>query len=271
MTEIQQFNFDSLAVRVIDRDGEPWFVAKDIAEVLDFNHVPSMLRGLDEDEKDVQKMHTLGGIQEASIINESGLYSLVLRSNKPEAKAFKKWVTSEVLPTIRKHGGYLTPEKTRELIDNPDLIIEMAQKIKQERDRRLQVEFEAQRQADIISRQNKLIDQQKAKVDFVDQVFDDGSLVDIGQAAKLLNLGFGRNTLFDKLREKGVLFKSRNEPLQRYIDQNLFVLKEKEIQRTKGPQIVTKVLVTQKGLYFLRNLFESQVKLGFANETNFVK
>lgn len=265
MTEVQQFQFGPTAVRVIDREGEPWFVAKDVCDVLEVDNTSQALSRLDEEEKNTIILNEGIGNPQKAIINESGLYSLVLSSRKPEAKAFKKWVTSEVLPSIRKHGGYLTPAKTQELIDNPDLIIQMAQRIKDERTRRMEAEFEAERQAELIARQNKLLDQQKSKVDFVDQVFDDGSLVDIGQAAKILDLGFGRNTLFEKLREKGVLFKNRNEPLQRYIDQSLFVLKENEIQRSAGPQIVTKVLVTQKGLYFIRNLFESQQKLGFVN------
>ncbi len=259
MTEVQNFDFHGHALRVIDHDGEPWFVAKDVCDVLGYRDPYAGTRTLDDDEKLLHTLCVAGQTRETSIINESGLYSLVLRSNKPDAKAFKKWVTSEVLPSIRKHGAYLTPEKTRELVANPYLLKEMIDRIVADEDEKKRLE-------EINTKQQKLIALQQPKVDFVDQVFDDGSLVDIGQAAKILNLGFGRNTLFEKLREKGVLFKSRNEPIQKYIHQNLFVLKETEIKRTVGSQIVTKVLVTQKGLYFLKNLFSSTERLGFGSQ-----
>ena len=102
------FNFHAHAVRILDKDGELWFVASDVASALEYSHTPHMLRHLDDDEKGVQIVDTLGGAQEASTISESGLYSAILRSRKPEAKRFKKWVTSEVLPAIRKTGSYST-------------------------------------------------------------------------------------------------------------------------------------------------------------------
>lgn len=204
MAELQQFNFGSAQIRVIDQNDGPWFVAKDIADVLDFNHVPSMLRGLDEDEKDVQKMHTPGGIQETSIINESGLYSLVLRSNKPEAKVFKKWVTSEVLPAIRKHGGFLTAEKTQELIANPDLIIEMAQNLKAEREKRKQAELLAQRNEETIRLQDQVILEVQPKVRYYQEVLaaEDGILTNV--IAK--ELGLSAPTLNRKLRDMKVIY-----------------------------------------------------------------
>ena len=105
------FNFHAHAVRILDRDGELWFVALDVATVLEYSHTPHMLRHLDDDEKGVQIVDTLGGAQEVSTISESGLYSAILRSRKPEAKRFKKWVTSEVLPAIRKTGTYSTSSR----------------------------------------------------------------------------------------------------------------------------------------------------------------
>ena len=102
------FTFESNNVRTIDRDGDVWFVAGDIAKILGFNHTPHMIRMLDDDERGVHKVDTLGGKQENSIISESGLYICIFNSNKPQAKAFRKWVTKEVLPTIRKHGVYAT-------------------------------------------------------------------------------------------------------------------------------------------------------------------
>lgn len=104
------FSFDTYAVRTLVIEGEPWFVAADVCEAIGYDHTPGALRRLDDDEKGVRSMHTLGGPQEMGIINESGLYSLILGSRKPEAKRFKKWVTSEVLPAIRKTGAYVSQE-----------------------------------------------------------------------------------------------------------------------------------------------------------------
>ncbi|MBR0096813.1 MAG: Bro-N domain-containing protein, partial [Synergistaceae bacterium] len=97
---LQVFDFNENAVRVIMKDDQPWFVAKDVCEILDIADAHTALRGLDSDEKDRQNLPTPGGEQDMSVINESGLYTLIMRSNKPEAKKFRKWVTSEVLPAI---------------------------------------------------------------------------------------------------------------------------------------------------------------------------
>ena len=97
-------------VRIVDRDGEPWFVAKDVCGALGIAKVDSAIRSLDEDEKDAHSMSTLGGNQEMTVVSEAGLYSLIMRSRKPEAKTFKRWVTHEVLPSIRKTGAYVAPD-----------------------------------------------------------------------------------------------------------------------------------------------------------------
>lgn len=113
MGNLQTFRFtDTLILRGFLRDGEPWFVAQDVAAALDYSVAKDMTRNLDDDEKGGQIVPTLGGDQEMTVINESGLYSAILKSRKPEAKAFKKWVTSEVLPSIRKTGSYTAPSAT---------------------------------------------------------------------------------------------------------------------------------------------------------------
>ena len=108
MNEIVKFYKDH-QVRIVERDGEPWFVAKDVCEVLGIREAHRSLTSLDDDEKGCHIMTTLGGKQEMAVVSEAGLYSLVLRSRKPEAKAFKRWVTHEVLPSIRKTGAYISP------------------------------------------------------------------------------------------------------------------------------------------------------------------
>ena len=104
---LQIFGFNDKTVRVIMRDGEPWWIAKDVADILGFRDAFNAVRLLDEDEKDTQKVSTLGGEQTMTVINESGVYALIFRSSKPEAKRFRKWVTSEVLPEIRRTGLYV--------------------------------------------------------------------------------------------------------------------------------------------------------------------
>ena len=133
MNEVKVFQFRENEVRVVGVNGEPWFVAKDVADVLGYRMASDMCRRLDEDEKGTQKTRTLGGEQEVTVINESGLYNAVLGSSKPEAKAFKKWVTSEVLPSIRKHGAYVTNEKLSEWLADPTHMIEALTALKEER------------------------------------------------------------------------------------------------------------------------------------------
>ena len=121
MNELQNFNFSGQDVRIITINDEPWFVGKDVADILGYSNSRKALSDhVDDEDKGVTKSDTLGGNQNITIINESGLYSLILKSKKPEAKQFKRWVTSEVLPTIRKHGTYMTqpqvPTTQRELI-----------------------------------------------------------------------------------------------------------------------------------------------------------
>lgn len=123
MSNISVFNFNQNEIRtVLKDDGEIWFVASDVATVLDYSVASAMIRHLDEDEKGVSIVHTLGGEQEVSVISESGLYSATLKSRKPEAKQFKKWITSDVLPSIRKNGGYIAGQEN----DDPELILAKA-------------------------------------------------------------------------------------------------------------------------------------------------
>lgn len=145
-TDITPFAYGDQQVRVVTRDGEPWFVAADIAKALGYSIAPAMVRSLADDEKGMQIVHTPGGDQKAAIISEAGLYSAVLRSKAPGAQAFKRWVTHEVLPSIRKRGGYLTPEAAEKALTDPDFIIRLATSLKEERAKRQAAE--AQIEAD---------------------------------------------------------------------------------------------------------------------------
>lgn len=138
MTDLQIFNSPEFgAIRTIEKDGEPWFVGKDVAIALGYNNPrDAFKKHIDEEDKGVAKCDTLGGTQETTIINESGLYSLVLSSKLPGAKQFKRWITSEVIPSIRKHGAYMTPDKLEEVLLKPDTLIQLAQNLKAEQEKR---------------------------------------------------------------------------------------------------------------------------------------
>ena len=250
MSNIQIFNYNSVEVRTIQNDGEPWFVLKDVCNVLHIGNSRDVVARLDQDEKGVGQIDTLGGKQEMTIINESGLYNVILRSDKPEAKPFRKWVTSEVLPTIRRHGMYATPDTVEKMLADPDTTIKLLETIKQERAARLALE--AQAEAD------------KPKVLFADAVSASHTSILVGDLAKLLRqngVEIGQNRLFSFLREKGYLCSQGeryNLPTQRSMDRGWFQVKETTINQPNGSVRITRtVKVTGKGQQYFVNLFLS--------------
>ena len=248
MSNIRIFNYNSVEVRTIQNDGEPWFVLKDVCNVLHIGNSRDVVARLDQDEKGVGQIDTLGGKQEMTIINESGLYNVILRSDKPEAKPFRKWVTSEVLPTIRRHGMYATPDTVEKMLADPDTTIKLLETIKQERAARLALE--AQAEAD------------KPKVLFADAVSASHTSILVGDLAKLLRqngVEIGQNRLFSFLREKGYLCSQGeryNLPTQRSMDRGWFQVKETTINQPNGSVRITRtVKVTGKGQQYFINLF----------------
>lgn len=250
MSNIQIFNYNSVEVRTIQNDGEPWFVLKDVCNVLHIGNSRDVVARLDQDEKGVGQIDTLGGKQEMTIINESGLYNVILRSDKPEAKPFRKWVTSVVLPTIRRHGMYATPDTVEKMLADPDTAIKLLTTLKEERAARLALE--AQAEAD------------KPKVLFADAVSASHSSILVGDLAKLLRqngVEIGQNRLFSFLREKGYLCSQGeryNLPTQRSMDRGWFQVKETTINQPNGSVRITRtVKVTGKGQQYFINLFLS--------------
>ena len=248
MSNIQIFNYNSVEVRTIQNDGEPWFVLKDVCNVLHIGNSRDVVARLDQDEKGVGQIDTLGGKQEMTIINESGLYNVILRSDKPEAKPFRKWVTSEVLPTIRRHGMYATPDTVEKMLADPDTTIKLLETIKKERAARMALEAKAE--AD------------KPKVLFADAVSASHTSILVGDLAKLLRqngVEIGQNRLFSFLREKGYLCSQGeryNLPTQRSMDRGWFQVKETTINQPNGSVRITRtVKVTGKGQQYFINLF----------------
>lgn len=218
VNEIQAFNNEQFGqVRAITIDGEPWFVAADVCKALEIDRTAS--RRLDDDEKGVYSMHTPGGKQDITIINEPGLYSLVLGSRKPEARAFKRWITHEVIPSIRKHGMYATPTTVEGILNNPDAFIGMLQAYKAEKEK------------------NKVLEEQAAinapKVDFADALLVCDNCSYIEELAKqLCQLGMntGRNRLIAEMVEDGFLCARngvKNMPTQRCIESGWLAVERK--------------------------------------------
>lgn len=140
-TQIQVFNYDQKQVRTKQIGGEPWFVLKDVCAILGIADHKVTARRLDEDEVcQTPLTDSLGREQETTVVNESGLYNVILRSDKPEAKPFRKWVTSDVLPSIRQHGAYMTPAVIERTLTDPDYIIQLATTLKQEQQKRRSLE-----------------------------------------------------------------------------------------------------------------------------------
>lgn len=214
------------SVRTVIINEEPWFVAKDVCNALSIADSKSSLRFLEDEEKGVHSMHTLGGTQQVSIINESGLYSLILRSRKPEAKKFKKWVTAEVLPSIRKHGAYATKAKLEEMLSDPDAMILTLQALKAEREKRKALEAK--------------IEEDAPYTEFGKSVEVSAGCMLIGEFAKVLAQNgreIGQNRLFELLRNEGILGKTgnrRNVPSQEHVEAGRFRVSYRIIQHASG-------------------------------------
>lgn len=190
----QLFNFQGQQVRTVTIDDEPYFVGKDIATILGYSNTRDALaKHVDIEDKNTVAIHDgiTRGNPNQTVINESGLYSLILSSKLPQAKEFKHWVTSEVLPTIRKHGAYMTPAKIEEVLTDPDTIIQLATQLKQEREGRLIAE--------------QKVNELTPKATYYDKVLSDKSLVTITQIAK--DYGMSGQAMNRKLHELKVIYK----------------------------------------------------------------
>ena len=247
MNDLQVFNNAMFGnVRIFLQDNEPWFVAKDVCDCLDLSNSRKALSRLEDDEKGVTLSDTPGGKQEMATVNEYGLYSLVMSSRKPEAKEFKRWVTHEVLPSIRKYGSY-NMDIPRTL---PDALKLYAN------------EIEAH------NKTKALLEEQKPKVLFADAVNASHTSILVGDLAKLLRqngLDIGQNRLFEKLRQEGYLIKQKGEnynmPTQRSMDMKLFEVKESTFTNPDGSTHITKTSkVTGKGQIYFANRYLSEVQ-----------
>ena len=239
-------------IRTVTINDEPWLVGKDVAEALGYanpkNAVPDHVDG--EDKLSTQ-IEYAGQKRTVTLINESGLYSLVLSSKLPGARKFRHWVTAEVLPSIRKHGAYATPDTLERMIADPDTTIRLLQELKGEQDKRKALETK--------------VEEDRPKTVFADAVSVSNTSILIGELAKLLKqngVDIGQNRLFVWMRERGYLINrvgaSYNLPTQRAMELGLFEIKESTVCHSDGHTSINRTpKVTGKGqIYFINKFLE---------------
>jgi len=261
--EVVPFDFKGQEVRTVkDNNGEIWFVAKDVCKILDISKHRDAVSRLDDDERGSVLVDTLGGTQSVSAVNEYGLYSLILHSRKPEAKAFKRWVTHEVLPTIRKTGGYVA---------NDDLFIETYLPFA---DAQTKLLFKGtletiRKQNLLIQEKDKQLEEAKPKIEFAEAFQASDSDVEVGALAKTLasaGINIGRNRLFKWLRENDFVMttwidnKKYNVPTQKAIRMGLLKLSQNVFDNGCISNMIScKTMVTPKGqMYFYKKLKEEE-------------
>lgn len=200
MNELEVFNSSEFGqVRTVTIDGEPWFVAKDVATALGYSNTrDAIAKHVDDDDKNTVVIRDGKGNPNQTVINESGLYSLVLSSKLPTAKKFKHWITSEVLPAIRRHGAYMTPEKIEEALLNPDTLIRLATELKAEREARKHAELEA-------ASAKQVIGELKPKADYTDRILSSKGTVTTTAIAK--DYGMSATGFNKLLHELHVIYK----------------------------------------------------------------
>ena len=243
MNELKQFNFENNQVRTLLINNEPWFVGKDVADILGYqNGSRDINRHVHEEDRQNYQNGTFDSPRGMTIINESGLYALIFGSKLESAKRFKHWVTSEVLPQIRKTGSYATPQLTGEELMAKALI-------------------EAK---SVLERQNKQIIEMKPKAIFADAVATSDTSILIGDLAKLIKQNgtdIGQKRLFERMRNDGYLIKtgtSKNMPTQKAMEKGLFEVKERVISNPDGSTRITRTTkVTGKGQIYFINKFKN--------------
>lgn len=259
MEHMQVFNYNDSRIRTFELDGDPWFVGKDVAEVLGYrNTKDALIAHVDCEDKRILQRSEIATFKKLdsedtsaakfvcddipnrgiTIVNESGLYSLILSSKLSSAKAFKRWVTSEVLPAIRKHEVYITPAMAEKMLNDPRVMIRVLEELQSERERRIKAE-------------NEMLES-KPLIDFANHVsaaVGKSSNIYMKTMAKLLCDGgivIGGNKLFELLRNNKILM-ADNLPYQQYVDRGYFVVKESTYLKGEDYGVSQTTLVTPKG------------------------
>lgn len=250
MTNLKLFNFEGNKVRTVILGEEPFFVGIDVASILGYSNPQKAMR--DHCKKPAESLvnDSLGRPRRTLVLSESDVYRLVLRSDLPSAEKFENWLMEEVLPSIRKHGAYMTDDTIERAITDPDFLIRLATNLKEEKSRRLEAE--------------QKLEVQRPKVLFADAVSDTEGTILIRDLAKLIQqngVDIGEKRLFEWLRQNGYLISRRgtdyNRPTQKSMELGLFKIKETAIMRSSGAHTAITSKVTGKGqLYFVNKFLE---------------
>lgn len=240
--ELQIFNYEGTAVRTFDEGGIPWFAAVDVCRVLDIANSRDAVGRLDDDEKGVVSADTLGGKQNLTVVNEAGLYTLILGSRKPEAKKFKRWVTHDVIPSLRKHGIYMTGSTLEQVSKNPELIVALARQLLDEQ----------QENSELVKKLEKV----QPKVDYFDQFINAYDSTNLRNTAK--ELGIPEHDLVQFLLEKKYMYRDQDRklmPYAEYTKRGYFIMKD--YYRGNG-QLYQYALFTAKGKAHFQHLLEKR-------------
>ena len=247
-SDIQTFeNSEFGSIRIVEIENEPYFVGKDVADVLGYNESNKAIsRHIDEEDRMKHPIPSTGGIQSSWVINESGLYSLILSSKLPTAKKFKRWVTSEVLPSIRKYGAYMTSATIEQAILNPDTIIKLATALKEEQSKNKQLQAVNSE----LAVNNQIM---KPKADYFDELVDRNLLTNLRETAKQLEIK--QKDFINFLLEKKYLYRDKRGKLMPYAKKNNGLFEVKEVYNDKTKWCGTQTLVTPKGRETFRLLY----------------
>lgn len=263
MQEIRVFESAEFgAVRVAEIDGEPWFIAADVCRALDVKNGRDAVSRLDDDEKGVALTDTLGGRQEMAAVSEAGLYALVLSSRKPEAKAFKRWVTHEVLPSIRQHGAYMTEATLERALSEPDFLISLATKLKEEREARIAAELDKA----VLTQQ---VAELRPKASYYDLILQCASLLSVTEISK--DYGMSAKAFNKKLHELKIQYQQSGVWFlyAEYQDGGYTQTKTQHYCRTDGSQgAKTHMYWTQKGRLFLYERLKAEGILPMIERTD---
>lgn len=269
--QLQIFNYGGKEIRTVEIDREPWFVLKDVCNILGLGTPARVAERLDEDE--VSQTHivdSLGRKQEMTVINEPGLYNVILRSDKPEAKPFRKHVTTVILPTIRKTGGYVADEEMfiKKYLPGADegvkqLFRASLATIENLNGKVEQLTVEATAKDEVISQQNETIEQAKPKVEFYDTVANTKELLSVSQYCKEIydtaKIQIGRNRMYKWLRDQKYL-RYNNEPYQQYVEAGYFVVKQVWVKINGTPEPKPQTFLTGKGQQYILSKLKEFVK-----------
>ncbi|MDY4920230.1 MAG: phage antirepressor KilAC domain-containing protein [Phascolarctobacterium sp.] len=294
--QLELIQNDKYKIRKTEYNGNIWFVGRDIADILGYKKPQNaVLQHVEEDDRFNAEIETPKGLRSALVINEVGVYSLILSSTLPAAKDFKHWICGDVIPSIRKTGAYMTDETLAKVSDNPEELQKLTTLLQQERSAHAETtrllgrcedmlrqqkdaienmgeQIKSQNETikvkdELITRKNAYFERNKPKIDFAKAVYDNKTAILIGEMAKLLaqnGIEIGQNRFFEWLRENGYLQRKEgnmhNVPYQKCIEQGLFIIKENTITNNNGDEIISRTpMVTGKGQrYFIAKFLQTR-------------